>query len=68
MGPTVIDGLEKIASTDAVEALGMGLGIEYNDTSVLSRAALLRIESRTSDPTIKKEIIRILNSANKSSS
>jgi hypothetical protein len=63
--PIAIEGLEKIASADAVQALSLGLKIEYNDTAVLSRAALLRIESQTPDPTIKKEITRILSDADK---
>ncbi len=61
--PFAIQGLERIADQDAIRALGEGLGISYHNTSALSRSALLRIETQTSDPEIKQEIRRALEAA-----
>jgi hypothetical protein len=55
-----IKGLERIGTMEAVEALSLGLAIQYHNTSVLTRAALQRISVGSTDPSIKEEIQKIL--------
>jgi hypothetical protein len=55
-----IQGLERIATIEAVKSLSLGLTIQFHNTSLLARSALQRIESSSSDHAIKEEIQRIL--------
>ena len=59
--PIAIEGLERVGNIEAARALSQGLKIEYNDVSLLTRAALQRMESSTADPAIRQEIDRILS-------
>jgi hypothetical protein len=58
--PIAIAGLERIATPDAVQALGSALTITMNHTSDLARAALSKIEYETADPQVKEQIRRML--------
>jgi hypothetical protein len=58
--PTAILGLERIGTPEAARALSSGLEITTNHASTLAKAALLRMESATSDPQMKQEIRRIV--------
>ena len=58
--PTAILRLGRIATPEAVRALSSGLEITTNNASILAKAALLRMESATSDPQMKQEIRRIV--------
>jgi hypothetical protein len=61
--PITIDALEKIGDEGAVEVLISALTLLSSDSSALARAALERIGARSSDPSLKQEIERGLNSA-----
>ena len=56
--PIAIRGLERIATPDAVQALGSALTMDY--TSALARAALSKIENETADPQVKEQIRRMM--------
>jgi hypothetical protein len=56
--PIAIQGLERIATPDAVQALGSALTLDR--TSALARAALSRIENETADPQVKEQIRRTM--------
>lgn len=56
--PIAIKGLERIATPDAVEALGSALKMDH--TAELARAALSRIEHETTDPQVKEQIHRMV--------
>jgi hypothetical protein len=58
--PIAIQGLERIATPDAVQALGSALTITMDPTSALARAALSKIEYETADPEVKEQIRRIM--------
>jgi hypothetical protein len=58
--PIAIEGLERIATPDAVQALGSALTITMNHTSDLARAALSKIENETADPQVKEQVRRML--------
>jgi hypothetical protein len=59
--PFAIGGLERIATADSVNALNSVLQSNDKNTAALARAALLRMESESSDPELKLEIRRGLN-------
>lgn len=58
--PIAINGLERIATLDAVKALSGELESSDKNGSGLARAALLRIGSSSSDALVKDEIRRAL--------
>lgn len=58
--PIAIEGLERIGSYEAVEALVSGFQVKYNNTPTLIGSALLRIEDKSADPQIKALIASTL--------
>ncbi|MGC1485324.1 MAG: hypothetical protein WA789_16145 [Candidatus Acidiferrum sp.] len=66
--PIAISGLERIATLEAVKALGSILNAREENTSVLARAALLRMENESSDPDVRQEIRRVIKEAENSHS
>ena len=61
--PIAIEGLERIATTGAVRALGPALNMSINHSSVLARSALARIQTRTADPEVREEVARVMSRA-----
>jgi len=54
--PLATKGLEQIANEAAVRVLIGVLSIDYAETAVLSRSALVRIRNQTRDPELRQEI------------
>ncbi|MGB8473511.1 MAG: HEAT repeat domain-containing protein [Candidatus Acidiferrum sp.] len=59
--PIAISGLERIGNSEAVAALIPALKMTQNNAAILARSALLRIEARTQDPSLKDQIQRALD-------
>ena len=57
-----INGLESIGNDEAVRVLAEALGMKSGETALLARAALARIEMRTTDVQVRQEIDRVLQS------
>jgi hypothetical protein len=58
--PIAIEGLERIANKEAVNTLLPVANMNENNTAALARAALLRIQAKTSDKAVKELILREL--------
>ncbi len=51
--PIAIQGLERIGTREAVEAMSLGLQIDSNNTAILSQAALRRVGAKSQDPSVR---------------
>lgn len=57
-----IAGLERIGTPDAINVLLSALNYKFGDAPSLSRASLMRLQSRVSDPSMKEKILDALAS------